>query len=61
MTRDNIKIGRELQSKITGMCKLYRVLYEGIQYYAVVHRGSGFITIFEDKKACGTAEIWFCT
>lgn len=43
-----LKIGKELQSQLTGVCKLHRASYDAKRCYAIVHQSSGFVTIFED-------------
>ena len=44
---EQIRIGKELQSKRGRVCKLYRATYGGSRCYAIVHALSEFTMIFE--------------
>ena len=50
ISKNGLKLGKELQANRKRMCKLFRARYNGCRCYAVMHTLSEFTMIFEDKK-----------
>lgn len=49
ISKNGLKLGKELQANRKRMCKLYRARYNGCRCYAVLHTLSEFTMIFEDS------------